>query len=291
MWRKMKIIPVHKKASGDKNVKFRPIAITSPFLKTMEKLLILPLQLAIKEHTDPYQFAYRRKRSTLDAVAVLHHNIVFNLEKAFDSIPRQRLLNKLISVNTDSWITNWLCSYLSGREQYTVFGGKCSESLLSQEGVPQGAVLSPLLFSFFLHDLPSSTENTFVKYADDLTVCMPISSSLHPVEMNEFLSHIDCWSVGNGLILNPSKCQAVNFSMRHERNINTILRSHNACAIGDSFINSVSKDSDKNAVTSAHGVYILWMSAIGEKEVCTNLTPVAFKWFSKNECEWLCQQF
>ncbi|CAH8647811.1 unnamed protein product [Schistosoma guineensis] len=37
MWRKMKIIPVPKKASGDKNVKFRPIAITSPFLETMEK--------------------------------------------------------------------------------------------------------------------------------------------------------------------------------------------------------------------------------------------------------------
>ncbi|CAH8654682.1 unnamed protein product [Schistosoma curassoni] len=102
MWRKMKIIPVPKKASGDKNVKFRPIAITSPFLKTMEKLLILPLQPAIKEHIDPYQFAYRHKRSTLDAVTVLHHNIVFNLEKgqqyvrcafldyasAFDSIPR-----------------------------------------------------------------------------------------------------------------------------------------------------------------------------------------------------------
>ncbi|VDP69988.1 unnamed protein product [Schistosoma mattheei] len=76
MWRKMKIIPVPKTASGDKNVKFRPIEITSPFLKTMEKLLILPLQPAIKEHTDPYQFAYRRKRSTLDAVAVLHHNII-----------------------------------------------------------------------------------------------------------------------------------------------------------------------------------------------------------------------
>ncbi|VDO54239.1 unnamed protein product [Schistosoma margrebowiei] len=127
MWRKMKIIPVPKKVSGDNNVKFRPIAITSPF------------------------------------------------------------------------------------------------------------------FSFFLHDLPSSTENTFVKYADDLNVCMPISSSLHPMEMNEFLSRIDCWSVSNVLILNPSKCQDVNFSMRHERNLNTIFRSHNSCTIVDSLKNTVSK--------------------------------------------------
>ncbi|CAH8488525.1 unnamed protein product [Schistosoma margrebowiei] len=70
---------------------------------------------------------------------------------------------------------------------------------------------------------------------------MPISSSLHPIEMNEFLSRIDCWSVGNGLILNPSKCQAVNFNMRHEPHLNTILRSHNTCAIADSLINTVSK--------------------------------------------------
>ncbi|KAH9594389.1 hypothetical protein MS3_00005785 [Schistosoma haematobium] len=70
---------------------------------------------------------------------------------------------------------------------------------------------------------------------------MPIFSSLHPIEMNEFLPRIDCWSVGNGLIINPSKCQAVNFSMRNERNLNTILRSHNACTIGDSLINTVSK--------------------------------------------------
>ncbi|VDP04985.1 unnamed protein product [Schistosoma margrebowiei] len=226
----MKIIPVPKKVSGDRNVKFRPIAITSPSLITMEKLLLLLIQPAIKEHNDPYQCAYRCKTSTLDALAVLHHNIVFNLEKgkkyvrcafldyssAFDSIPRQRLINKLISVNTDSWITNWLCSYLSGRGQYTVFGGRCSESLLSHEGVPQGAVLSPLLFSFFLNDLPSSTEDTFVKYEDDLAVSMPISSSFHPTEMNEFLSRIYCWSVDNGLIPNLCECQAFNFSMRHE---------------------------------------------------------------------------
>ncbi|CAH8638816.1 unnamed protein product [Schistosoma bovis] len=254
MWRKTKIIPIPKKVSGDKNVKPRPIAINSLFLKTMEKLLILPLQPAIKEHIDPYQIAYRCRRSTLDAVAVLHHNIVFSFEEgkkyvrcafldytcAFDSIPRQRLLNRLISVNTDSWITNWLCSYLFGRDQFTVFGGKCSKFLVSDESVPQGAVLSPLLFSIFLHDLPS-TENTSAKYEDDLTVCMPISASLHPIELNEFLSRVDCWSVVNGLKLNLSKCQAVTFGIRHERHLNTILRSRNACAIGDSLINTVSK--------------------------------------------------
>ncbi|CAH8514879.1 unnamed protein product [Schistosoma curassoni] len=211
----------------------------------MKRLFILPLRPAIKEHIDPYQFSYRCKRSTLNPVAVLHHNMVFNLKKskkyvrcafldynsAFNSILRQCLFNKLVSIDTNSWITNWLCSYLSGREQYTVLGGNCSNSLLSYESVPEGTVLSPLIFSFFLHDLPFSTENTFVKYADDLTVCMPVSTFLYPIVMNAFLSRIDCWSVGNDLTLNPFKYQAVNFSMRHEQHLNTILGSPNACAI------------------------------------------------------------
>ncbi|VDP47747.1 unnamed protein product [Schistosoma margrebowiei] len=130
---------------------------------------------------------------------------------------------------------------LTNGQQYTAFGGKCSESLLSHEGVSQGAILSPPLFSFLLHDLTSYTESTFVKYANDITVCMSISSSLHPIEMNELLSRIDCWTVGNSFILNPSKCQAGNLSMRRERHLYTVLRSHNACAIGDSLKNTVSK--------------------------------------------------
>ncbi|KAH9581713.1 hypothetical protein MS3_00000625 [Schistosoma haematobium] len=89
--------------------------------------------------------------------------------------------------------------------------------------------------------MSSSTENTFVKYADGLTVCMPISTSSHPIEMSEFLSRIEWWSVVKGLIPNTSKCQAVNFVMRHEQHPNTIFGSHNACVIGDSLINTVLK--------------------------------------------------
>lgn len=87
--------------------------IPSPFLKTMEKLLLLLLWSALKEHIDPYQFADKCKRSTLDTVVILNHNIVLSLEKskkyvqlvfldhnsAFDSIPRQLLLDIFISVN------------------------------------------------------------------------------------------------------------------------------------------------------------------------------------------------
>ncbi|CAH8864775.1 unnamed protein product [Trichobilharzia szidati] len=182
-WKDIKIVPVPKPGNG-KNVKFRPIAITSPFLKLMEKLILLKLEPSLKKFEDPKQFAYRQGRSTLDAAAVLHNNIVSSLDKgakyvrctfldftsAFDSVPRCLLLNKLSLTKTESWVTNWLHSYFSNRKQYTVYKGKSSSAALTEAGVPQGAVLSPLLFSFFLHDLPSSNDINFVKYADDLSV-------------------------------------------------------------------------------------------------------------------------
>lgn len=90
------------------------------------------------------------------------------------------------SVNNDSWMANCLCFYLSRSEKYTVFGGRCSTSVPSH-GVPQRAVYP--LFSF-LRDLLSSVENTFAKYVDDLAVSIPISTSLHPLEMDESLSRI-----------------------------------------------------------------------------------------------------
>lgn len=130
LWRKMKIILIPKKVSRDKNVRFKPISLTSPFFKATEKLLPLILQLALKKHMDPYQFVYKCKINILNTAVVLHHIIMFSLEKSkkcvryafldytfpFDPI----LHNELISVSTESWETIWLHSQLSGRELNTV---------------------------------------------------------------------------------------------------------------------------------------------------------------------------
>nr|CAH8847516.1 unnamed protein product [Trichobilharzia regenti] len=181
VWKDIKVVPIPKLSTGA-CVKSRPIAITSPFLKTMEKLLLLSLLPSLKSFNDPKQFAYKHSGSTLDAAAVLYHNIVSSLDKgakfvrcafldytaAFDSVPRDILLDKLAASQTECWAVNWLHSYFSERKQYTVYKGKYSTSLPAEAGVPQGAVLSPFLFSFS-HDLPHSDEMNFVKYTDDLS--------------------------------------------------------------------------------------------------------------------------
>nr|CAH8873838.1 unnamed protein product [Trichobilharzia regenti] len=272
LWKDIKIIPVPKSGSGD-SVKFRPIAITSPFLKLMEKLLLQKLIPSLSFSNDPKQFAYKQGRSTLDAAAVFHHNIVSSLDKgakyvrctfldytsAFDSVPRGLLLNKLSLTQTESWAINWLHSYFSNRMQYTVYNGVASSPLLTEAGVPQGAVLSPFLFSFFLHDLPLSDEINFVKYADDLTVSLPVKSQSDCFKLNSFLSDISQWSKLNGLTLNPSKCQTVDFSFRHKRDLQTLVSTHDVCRIEGTIIETKSNAKYLGLVISSD---LTWSSHI-----------------------------
>lgn len=192
--RSVKTNPIPKKVSGHKNVKFRPWSITLTFFK--KKGWYFHFNLHLKSIYS-YPTSYKCKRRTLDAAVVLHHNIASNWEKckihvwcvflnytsAFDSVLR-KLIDKLMSDNTGGWINKQIFSHLYGREQYTVFAGKCSTSQLFRKGEPQGAILSLLLKNF-----PAwSTENTSVKHADNLTVCILFSASLHTIEMNEVLS-------------------------------------------------------------------------------------------------------
>nr|CAH8864170.1 unnamed protein product [Trichobilharzia regenti] len=113
--------------------------------------------------------------------------------------------------------------------QYTVYKGKSSYAVFTKAGVSQGAVLTPLLFSSFLQDLPSSDDINFVEYADDLIVSFPVKCQSDCSRLNGFLSEISKWSKKNGLTLNPSKCQTVNFTFRHKSDLSKLVSTHEVC--------------------------------------------------------------
>ena len=62
-------------------------------------------------------------------------------------------------------------SYLSNRQQYVEFNGISSESCEIKCRVPQGSILGPLLFLFYMNDLCNVSKVVhFILFADDRNI-------------------------------------------------------------------------------------------------------------------------
>ena len=74
--------------------------------------------------------------------------------KAFNSVPHERLLNKLEAYGIKSEIHKWIRNFLIGRTQRVIVNGEYSEVASVSSEIPQGSVLGPLLFIIYINDLP-----------------------------------------------------------------------------------------------------------------------------------------
>mgnify|MGYP001799668177 CR=1 FL=1 len=72
--------------------------------------------------------------------------VLLDLSEAFDSIQHRKLLLKLSRLGASPSTVNWFRSYLSGRSQFVRIASILSDPQPITHGIPQGAIISPLLF-------------------------------------------------------------------------------------------------------------------------------------------------
>lgn len=74
-------------------------------------------------------------------------------------------------------LVRWLASYLRGRSAACTYQGCLSKFRIVRIGVPQGSVLSPALFNFYVSDFPEPAQDK-ASFADDFTLAASAPSPL-----------------------------------------------------------------------------------------------------------------
>ncbi|KAG5283986.1 hypothetical protein AALO_G00021700 [Alosa alosa] len=106
---------------------YRPVALTSHVMKTMERLVLCILRPQVRHALDPLQFAYQEKVGVDDAITYLLHRthshldkgksavgiMFFDFSSAFNTIQPLRLGDKLLQMGVDAHLVSWITDYLT----------------------------------------------------------------------------------------------------------------------------------------------------------------------------------
>ena len=112
-------------------------------------------------------------------------------------------------------MVNWIRGFLGDRRAQVRIDGILGKSFKLHQGVPQGAVLSPLLFLFFIDGindvLPKGVQVSL--YTDDIAVWAQHRDKETAQNLVQTsVTNIANWSTKHKLTLNPSKCESTLFS-------------------------------------------------------------------------------
>ena len=119
--------------------------------------------------------------------------LVMDFSKAFDKVDHDLLCLKLSRYGTRGDINRWISSFLTGRKQCVVVEGEQSKFVPVESGVPQGSVLGPCLFLFYINDIPDGLNSTCRLFADDTIVYLTVKSDSDADKLQNDLNKLADW--------------------------------------------------------------------------------------------------
>jgi Reverse transcriptase (RNA-dependent DNA polymerase) len=224
--KKVVVIPCFKNGDRTKKENYRPIALTSVFSKVIELAIHRRISNFISqfELMNSAQHGFIKNRSTTTALVEFVEKIMntidnreevlgifYDCTKAFETLNHDLLLFKLHQLGIAGVANNWVKSFLKDRIQIVqthdnVRSYLSGEVAMENIGVPQGAIISPLLFVLFTNDLSENVSvGSVTLYADDTTHHVSDKSSNIVKAGREAVREIQDYSEKNDLFLNKKK--------------------------------------------------------------------------------------
>ena len=136
----------------------------------------------------------------------------------------RELLLSMLDQGISSQMIRWLRSFLSDRRARVNLHGHLSKSYIFKQGPPQGFVLAPLLFLFYINNLAESLPHDVLSalFADDVTILATApppskGSKISPFQGAEQKAQaavdiVQKWSVEWKISLNAGKSEVSTFS-------------------------------------------------------------------------------
>ena len=225
------MIPKKANDKSDYN-NYRPISKTPCLAKLFERLIAVRLNDFLKKNNIliKYQSGFRQNRSTRDNIFHLTQKvsesfnrskkvcaIFFDIAAAFDKVWHNGLIYKLTQMKLPLYLINWLIEFLKNRKFKVKVNNYTTDEFDITSGVPQGAVLSPTLFSIFINDIPTSSLQNLqysLLFADDLTFYYIYRRNPANVskKINKHLDKIQAWLNLWRLKMAPHKCNYLVFT-------------------------------------------------------------------------------
>ena len=167
--------PVRRKEIKKENGSMRKLGIPTVVDRWIQQAISQVLGPIFEEQFSEHSYGFRPRRSAHDALKQCQTNIQdgytyvvdMDLEKYFDTVNQSRLLQLLSETIKDGRVIALIHRFL---ESGIMVDGMFQES---EEGVPQGGPLSPLLGNVMLNECDQELTrrgHRFVRYADDMMI-------------------------------------------------------------------------------------------------------------------------
>lgn len=229
-WKSALVIPLPKVEEPTDYKQIRPISLLPVMSKIFEKVIYAQLVKYIDSHNilPVIQSGFRSNYSCLTALTKVTDDILeshdqnmitalilLDYSRAFDTVRHDILLEILKVIGLGAESISLLSKYLSDRAQRVRLGDQISTPLLLKTGVPQGSILSPILYAIYTHYFPNILKSCNIHmYADDIQLYYSFSHhdiDLATAHINHDLDRLFDISVAHNLYLNPSKSKVILF--------------------------------------------------------------------------------